>query len=155
MKNNKSNLDEQQEQVLLKIEHNACWFSFWGLLIAIVVQIFIYGVSDCMKYVAGEWIAFMCLSIYLSIASLKKGIWDRKLKANARTNAFVSVISATICGIISTILILQEYPDKIVGCLATGVFMGVLIFTLTFIALEISRKLLNKKIHELEKEPEE
>ena len=28
----KSNLDEMQEQELLKIEHNGCWLAFWGLL---------------------------------------------------------------------------------------------------------------------------
>ena len=28
----KSNLDEIQEQELLKIEHNGCWLAFWGLL---------------------------------------------------------------------------------------------------------------------------
>ena len=28
----KSNLDEMQEQELLKVEHNGCWIAFWGLL---------------------------------------------------------------------------------------------------------------------------
>ena len=28
----KNNLDEMQEQELLKIEHNGCWLAFWGLL---------------------------------------------------------------------------------------------------------------------------
>lgn len=32
MKKNKSNLDERQELKLLKIEHNGCWFAFWGLV---------------------------------------------------------------------------------------------------------------------------
>ena len=33
-----SNLDERQEQALLKIEHNCCWLAFWGLLTALFVQ---------------------------------------------------------------------------------------------------------------------
>ena len=35
----KNNLDERQELKLLKIEHNGCWFAFWGLLIAIAIQL--------------------------------------------------------------------------------------------------------------------
>lgn len=155
MKNRRSNLDEQQEQVLLKIEHNACWFSFWGLLTANVVQMIIYGPQDCMKYLVGEWIIFMCISLYLAIACLKNGIWDRKLKANVQTNAIISLLAAVICGIVSMIIKLKDFPDKIFGCVAVGVFMGTLIFVLTFIALEVSRKLVNKRIQALEKEPEE
>ena len=34
----KSNLDEMQEQAMLKIEHNGCWFAFWGLLAAMGIQ---------------------------------------------------------------------------------------------------------------------
>ena len=41
MKRLKNNLDEMQEQKLLKIEHNGMWFALWGLIIAIIVQLFI------------------------------------------------------------------------------------------------------------------
>lgn len=34
----KNNLDEMQEQELLKIEHNGCWLAFWGLLAVMAVQ---------------------------------------------------------------------------------------------------------------------
>ncbi|MDD7312724.1 MAG: hypothetical protein PUH78_09820 [Clostridia bacterium] len=32
MKKQKNNLDERQEQTLLRIERNGCWFAFWALL---------------------------------------------------------------------------------------------------------------------------
>ena len=35
----KTNLDEMQELKLLKIEHNAYWFCFTGLLAAIAVAL--------------------------------------------------------------------------------------------------------------------
>ena len=35
----KNNLDEMQEQELLKIEHNGYWLAFWGLLTAIVAEV--------------------------------------------------------------------------------------------------------------------
>ena len=34
----KNNLDEMQEQELLKIEHNGCCLAFWGLLVVMAVQ---------------------------------------------------------------------------------------------------------------------
>ena len=37
MRRKKSNLDEMQEQELLKVEHNGCWIAFWGLLAAIII----------------------------------------------------------------------------------------------------------------------
>ena len=38
-----NNLDERQEQVLLRIEHNGCWLAFWGLLAALIAEQFIFG----------------------------------------------------------------------------------------------------------------
>lgn len=78
MKRLKNNLDEMQEQKLLKIEHNGMWFAFWGLLIAIIVQLFI-GEGDTFRNIAGEWIVFMCLCIYIFIDCMRNNIWDRKL----------------------------------------------------------------------------
>ena len=37
MKMRKNNLDEQQEQKLLKIKSRGFWLAFWGLLIGLVV----------------------------------------------------------------------------------------------------------------------
>ena len=49
MKQNK--LDEMQEQALLKIEHNGCWFAFWGLLVMMAAEALLgFGV----KTMAGE-----------------------------------------------------------------------------------------------------
>ena len=49
-KRNKSNLDERQEQRLLRIERNGCWLAFWGLLVAMGVQTAI--VSFFMTFVS-------------------------------------------------------------------------------------------------------
>ena len=43
MKKKKNNLDEMQEQKLLKIEHNGCWLAFWGLFIVLIAQFIFYG----------------------------------------------------------------------------------------------------------------
>ena len=43
MKQWKNNLDERQEQALEKIEGKGCWLAFWGLLIALMVQVIAFG----------------------------------------------------------------------------------------------------------------
>ena len=88
MKKNKSNLDERQELKLLKIEHNGCWFAFWGLLAVMLVQLLL-GNNDA-KNLAGEWIVFMSLCVYLLTACIKNGIWDRRLKPTLKTNTIAS-----------------------------------------------------------------
>ena len=42
----KSNLDEMQEQKLLRIEHNGFWIGFWGLVLAMAVQIALADPAD-------------------------------------------------------------------------------------------------------------
>ena len=59
-----NNLDEMQEQELLKIEHNGCWLAFWMLLAAVGIEPIAFGVSD-FRMLAGEWIVLMVLCLYL------------------------------------------------------------------------------------------
>lgn len=153
MKKWKSNLDERQEQNLLQIEHNGCWLAFWGLLAAMIVQCFIYGSE--IKYLAGEWMVFMLLSVYLSGACMKHGIWDRRLKPDAKTNGMMSLIAAFAAGMIGFGNAFRNYPDKIAGAAAAGVFMAVITFFLCFGVMSAFAWAYQKKKRELEEEPEE
>ena len=91
----KSNLDEMQEQELLKVEHNGCWIAFWGLLAAIILQSILFGSKD-FRTLAGEWIVFIALSIYLSFACIRRGIWDRRFQMNAKTILILSAAAALV-----------------------------------------------------------
>lgn len=139
MKNKKSNLDERQEQELLKIEHNGCWLAFWGLLIAMAVQMVIYGYDvNGMKAMIGEWIVFMILTLYIAIGCLKHNIWDRRFAADTKTNVITSILAGLGMGILNMVSMVREYPDAIVRSIATGVFMGVFTFILCLICMEIT-----------------
>ena len=154
-KNNqkKSNLDERQEQILLHIERNACWLVFWGLLAALVVQQFSFGIE--FKYIAGEWIVFMIQALYIVAACMKNGIWDRNLKPDAKTNIRVSLIAAAVSGIISAALSMKRYPGHPVGSTAAGLFTAMLVFTVTVLILQISAKSMLKRQAKIDAEPEE
>ena len=141
MKKTKSNLDELQELKLLKIEHNGCWLAFWGLLAVILTQIAIG--NDSRQDLAGEWIVFMCLALYLTVGCIRNGIWDRKLKPNFKNNIMASSIAAVVMGILWFIISYRNY-HKLVGSIATGVIMFFSIEILCFLALTLTSKIYKK-----------
>ena len=149
----KNNLDEMQEQELLKIEHNGCWLAFWGLLIAMIVQCFAYGSMD-FRTLAGEWIMFMVLSLYLAFACARRGIWDRKLAMNARTNLVISAIAGIVMGIFNAVMIFRNY-QKPVGTIVAAAVTAFITFTLCFVILTIMMKQTEKRKAAMEAEPED
>lgn len=143
----KNNLDEMQEQELLKIEHNGCWLAFWGLLVTMIVQM---AMGVPFAQILGEWILLIVLSVYLCGACLCKGIWDRHLKADWKTNLFVSLLAAVATGIVITLCnpYLSEPLDYV---LVAGLTAG-FTFALCFAALSISMKLYKKRREKLDQE---
>ena len=149
-RNEMSNLDERQEQILLQIEHRGCWFAFWGLLAVLAVEVFIFHMEP--KAVAGEWIIFMCLALYLNFACMKNKIWDRRLKPDFKTNLSVSAIAAVAVGAIMAIGVWINNPDKPLGALAAGIMIAFFIFVPCILLLTISASKLKKDIQKEEAE---
>lgn len=152
MKNNKNNLDERQEQILLRIERNGCWLAFWGLLTAIIVQIIL---DFDFKNFAGEWIVFILLALYIAMGCMKQGIWDRRLKPDMSSNIMVSLTSALVAGILGFVHTVKRFPNKILGSIAAGIVYAIITFTVCFIILQFSAQLFKKKQSKLEEEPSE
>lgn len=146
----KNVLDERQELVTLKFEHNALMIAYWGLLITIFFQMFLYDRN--WSYIAGEWTVFMIVSVYLLIASLKNGIWDRRLKPNFTTNLIVSVIAGVLAGAFITVMILVRFDDKPLGALAAGVISGGFIFVLCLVMLLAMSGIYKKRVQKLEEQ---
>lgn len=149
----KNKLDEMQEQKLLRIEHNGMWFAFWGLLIAIGVQIFLFGFEN-WKNVAGEWIVFMALAVYVVASCLKNGIWDRKLEPTPTTNLIASAAGGAVCGIFFFLFSYKNY-HKLIGSVATGAFTFFMTFVISLAALTISAKVYHKRVDQLEEDFDE
>ena len=143
----KSNLDEMQEQALLKIEHNGCWLAFWGLLAVMAIQM-VMGVPGTQML--GEWIVFMVLALYIVIACLRKGIWDRHLKANRKTNLIISLLAGAAAGILITVS--NPYLSEPLDYVLVAGISGGFTFVLCLIALSLSMKLYKKRREKLEQE---
>ena len=144
----KNNLDERQEQTLLKIEHNGFWLAFWGLFAGMLVQTFLFG-SD-FRVIACELTVLLVMCVYVAAACLKNGIWDRRLKANPKTNLIVSLIAGAVPGALMFLRVYKDHPDKPYGSIAAGVFIFVMIFVLCFVMLSVSARAYKKRVEELE-----
>ncbi len=148
----KSNLDERQEQELLKIERNGFWLAFWLLVGALLVQMVF---TQDTKTTFGETLILLVISLYIAISCLKAGIWDRRIKAKSSTNVIASLIAGAAMGVVMFLRVLRNFPDKPVGAIAAGVFTAIFVFALCFIALTISLRAYKKKTEALEEEPED
>ena len=149
-RNMKSSLDEMQEAKLLGIEHNGCWLAFWGLLAAIVVRLFAFGMGN-FRYIAGEWVVFMALAVYLGEACLRNGIWDRRLKADRRTNLIVSLVASAAAGLIFGAVALARY-HSVSGAAASFAISFVAVFAGCFLLLSLTAREYKKKLAKLEDE---
>lgn len=150
----KNNLDEMQEQKLLKIEHYGFWFVYWGLLAAILLQVTLTAdIKNVFHIIAGEWLVFMLVSIYMVAACLINGIWDRRLKPNLKTNIIISLLSSTLCGVFFFASSYYKY-GKLAGAVATGIFTFAQIFILSLGALILCVFIYKKRVQKLEGESE-
>lgn len=150
MKKMKNKLDERQEQKLLQIEHNGCWFAFWALVASLFIQQMIFGIGE-WKYMAGEFIIFMCLALYLMFACMKNGIWDRRLEPNTNTNFVVSLVASLVFGIVISVVNYFNY-HSIGGAIAVFVVFAIFLFAAIFAALSASMALFKKKVRSMEED---
>ena len=156
-KNKKNQLDEMQEQKLLHIEKNTCWFAFWMLGLSMVVQMIVFK-ADAMSHVAGEWLVFMSMCLYLCAACMKAGIWDRRLKPDAKTNAIISVIAGLATAVINSITFwvnLSESEDRVIVMIIVAGISFVMVAGACFIALSLAARSYKKRLAKMEEEVEE
>lgn len=153
MKDFKSNLDEMQEQKLLHLESFGFWLTWAALLLAIIVQMFVYG-DGAGKYVMGEWIVFLAVSVYMVVGCIRHGIWDRRLKASGKTNFLISLAAGLITGIL-----IGAYNYRAYGYPVSALFSGLIVCVFTFLlclaAMFASAAAYKKQHRKLEEEHEE
>ncbi len=140
------NLDEMQNQKLLKLEEYGFWIMFWVLLVSIIVQ-FMAGAG--IKEVIGEIIAFLMGSVYLAITTLRNGLWTRSSAPSRKGNALVSMIPAAVIGALHVFRMIQTN-----GVSANALFVTVGIMAAAyagcFAILEIFRASSQKRRSELD-----
>lgn len=152
----KNRLDEMQEQKLLKIEHNGFWIAYFGLAVMLFVQVLVYEQEE-YRYLIGEWIIFMCLSIYMVVSCIINGIWDRRLSPTPRVNLMASCIAGFICGVVQFGVSYRRY-QAFLGSVAAGIFIffftSAICYGFIFLSTVVYKKRV-EKLENVEEEPED
>ena len=148
----KNNLDEMQEQKMLKIEHNGFWLLYWGLFAALLIQAVLY--RGDLHAMTGELILLMAASVYIVIAELHAGLWSRNLKPNLRTNVASSMVGAVVVFLFSVVFYLRmEMPGWLMFLCAA--ISAVCTFGLTLFLLQICARRYRKRRAQLDRDSEE
>ena len=144
----KNNLDEMQEQKLLKLESRGFWLIWWGLLAAMAVQLLVYGV-EAFRLLLGEWVVFMLSSVYVTAACIKQGLWDRKLKPNFKTNLLMSLLAGVVSGGFMGVYSYRSFGAA-EAAFWTVALVGGCTFVLCLLALSLSAAAYKKRRQKLD-----
>lgn len=138
----KNMMDEMQEQTQLRIESGGCWLAFWGLLAAMAVQSVLHCSPASM---AGEWVVFMTLCLYVLVREMRSGLWDRHLKPNLGTNLLLSMLAGAAMAVFG--LLVYDYWNWLMALL-TGIVTALLVFG----GLQLGVWVVSRRRKELDKE---
>lgn len=150
MKKRKNRLDEMQEQKMLHIESHGFWLGYAGLAIVILAQVIYYG-PGCSDKIGGEFIVFMCLSVYTMIGCIRNAVWDRTFAPSWKVNVCASLVAGVAGGIINFIVTYVKYHTW-QGCLAAGVVMGITICACCFVCMSLALMAYKLREEKLERE---
>ena len=92
--------------------------------------------------------------IYLAFACARRGIWDRNLAMNTKTNLITSAIAGIAMGLFNAVMIFKNY-HKPVGTIAAAVIVALITFIICFVVLSIMMKETKKRKAAIEAEPED
>ena len=157
----KNNLDERQEQALLKTESKGFWLVYWLLLAIILIELMVATTpfGEYIPIVAGEWIVFMVMCVYTVSRCMKDNVWDRRLKPNFKTNLLLSLVAGAVIGIVCACMLLANgITDAIDLLIAAGTGFvgtaGLCLIALSICAAAYKKKKVRLEAEEVENETE-
>lgn len=151
MKMYRTNLDEQQEQKLLRIESRGFWMAYWGIMIVLFINMIFV---DNPIAIYSLWALFMLLSIIVGVSCIKEGIWDRRLDMSKKTTALLSLAGALIFAAIGIIFLLQRRDLTYKTFIGLALFVLIL-FSFLYLGLRAIARMVVKQQYKLNAEPDD
>ena len=151
MKMYRTNLDEQQEQKLLRIESRGFWMAYWGIMIVLFINMIFV---DNPIAVYSLWTLFMLLSIIVGVSCIKEGIWDRRLDMSKKTTALLSLAGALIFAAIGIIFLLQR-RDLTYKTFIGLALLVLILFLFLYVGLRVIARMVIKQQNKLNAEPDD
>ena len=145
----KSNLDERQEKELLKIEHNGFWLAYMGLLALILVECVL---NFDYRAVLGSLILMLVLCVYMIVACMRAGIWDRHLKPNLKNNLAISGVAGVVV-MAFCLVMFSKYGflvEETLLAVLLGLIAGLFTFALCLGVLSLFSRAFRKRVKKME-----
>lgn len=130
----------------MRLEEYSYWIVFWALLASIVIQLMMGGT---IKQVLGEIIVFLIASVYLSVTTLKNGLWTRTSEASRKGNAVISIIPAVLIVAVNAFKMIQNNQLETNSMLLAAAFT-IAAYIGCFVILEVYRTTYNKRRKKLD-----
>lgn len=127
MKFPRSKLDEMQEKKAVKAESIGMYIALAALMLAILIQGVLY---NDVAYIIAETVIVEIVCIFMIIANLKIGIWDRFFKRGIKNYLIASFIGGTIVSVFAYALAVMYGPISSVAGDALHAFAIVFAFIL-------------------------
>ena len=147
----RTNLDEQQEQKLLRIESRGFYIAYWGIMIVFFIQMIFV---DNPIAIYSLWTLFMLLSIIVGVSCIKEGIWDRRLDMSKKTTALLSLGGAVTFATAGIVFLLQRRDLTYKTFIGLALFVLIL-FLFLYIGLRIVARIVVKQQNKLNAEPDD
>ena len=139
----KNSLDEMQEQKQQKSRSTGFWIAWYGLLLAVLVQLVMQAP---WAQIGPEWLLFMTLCIYGFVSDIRNGIWDRRFQPKLSTNLILSGVA----GLAMIVFCYAAFPGT---AFRFALAMGALVAALCIVLLQAGCALYRKRRQTLD-EPE-
>ena len=137
----KNNLDEMQDQKLLKLEEYGFWIMFWALAAAIVIQL---ATGAAIREVAGELIVLALGSVFIAAGTLKNGMWTRSSTPTLKGSLTAAVVPALLIAAVHVIRMIKTSGFTTENILVTLAFAAGA-YIACFAVLEVLRHVYNKR----------
>lgn len=149
MDRKKSNLDEQQEFRLLKIESLGFRLAFLGLGATMIVEKFVFG--NPHPVITGETLIFLGLVVYFIISCFRVGIWDRYIDMSNKTNLMISCVAGLFVAAFGIIFDLVHNQKLNIS---SFMIPAILAFTVCYLGITLLARMVKKRQEKLNSEPE-
>lgn len=140
-------LDEMKKQEMYKIHADSMWLAFWGLFLALAVQL---GMGAPFRQYAGESILFLLLAAVTLVRELRHGLWDTRFKPGLKTNlGAAAAAGAGVAAFNYATYQYPEFPETRLYAMAGG---GIVTFLLTLALMQLCTAIYKRRHKYLEEE---
>lgn len=146
-------IDERQELEMMRVERVGFWLLYLGLVVAIIVQLFVFGFD--FKHLAGEFIVLIVGCVVMLIGYMRRGSWDYFTKPGMKSYIIYSLGGGLLFALPMPIAAYFYNGLSFLNCLSIFAINFLFLFSLLFLLLWLLGSVTKRRQKKLEQESEE